>query len=612
MSCKCHQFNDYNCCCNKLDNNENKDEPFKHVLNFNPQQLYNSSKNIQDNNMNSVNINNEITMKEENVIKSSEDNETKNDWSHLLNSILDSYGHTIHEPINTGERKNENLENIYETNRKVDSVAEVPNLFEDNNELSEISSISDESNESGLSFYYDPTNYAPHHTDIDFIDIDFNKEQNDINNIDIKPFNEEKERQCVQFSEKNKKKPSEDTSKFFDTPHPSFKLQEKQNYDKTDGPTEKGENFVYHLEADSAPLQTNSIEQENKINNCYESNNNIKSDKKESEGYINKNCDIISSISVFQKSSGSEILNHSSSLSNNSNSKELSSLNNILDYSKNNILNLLSDNNSQYLNINLGDVSFASLSCENNNLNNLIELNRTVDYLFNKKRKREKEKIFEIEKKKKSKMKNTKTFLDISINRNKINNTFIIKPKNIFNILENSKIENIKNKNINKTFYNIFDKNKNKNRFLKGKTERVMKEICKYKNRLYENVRSLYREFQNYLSTNKEKFRLNNDFLARFIYKKFSSYPHSLIKEFFSKNCICDLYEQFLADTNFHISYLEKNVKLKNKIMNEEKKGDYSYEKCRKNFHKIFNENYNQNDLKFNDSNLNLVCDKII
>lgn len=588
MSCKCHQFNNYNCCCNKLDKNEDKDEPFKNVLNINLQQLYNSSKNIQENNINGINNNNEITMKEENDIKSSEENQTKNDRSNIFSSILDSNGHSFFEPT-----------------IKVDYVAEVPNLYDDNivELLSEISSISDETSESNI-FYYTPYEQS-------ITGIDLNKEPNDddINNIDIQPFNEKKERQFVECSEKNIKKPSEDISKFFDISYYGFKLQEKQNYDKIDGSTEKKENFIYHLEDDSAPLKTNSIEPKKKINNCYGSNNDIKSEKRESEGYINKNCDIISSISVFQKSSGSENFNHSFSLSNNSNSKESSSLNNILDYSKNNILNPLSENNSQYLNVNFDDVSFISLSCENNNLNNLIDQNRTVDYLSNKKRKREK--IFDIEKKK-YKIKNSKTSLDISINRNKINNTFIIKPKNIFNILKNSKLEIIKNKNIDKTFDKKSDENKKKNRISKGKTERIMKEVYKNTKRLYENVRSLFREFQNYLLTNKEKFFLNNEILAQFIDKKFSSYPHKLMEKFFSKDRICGLYEQFLADTNFHISYLEKNVKLKNKIMNEEKEGDYSYKKCRKNFHKIFNGNYNLNDLKFNDSILNLVCNKII
>ena len=172
---------------------------------------------------------------------------------------------------------------------------------------------------------------------------------------------------------------------------------------------------------------------------------------------------------------------------------------------------------------------------------------------------------------------NNKAYSDNSINYNKINKTFLIEPKNNFKI---AKLENHENKNINKTFLNIFNNTKRK-------TERIMEEIHKYnkdKKRMHDIVRSIFREFQDYLIDKKKENNLEGNFWNQYLDKKIKSYSHHLMENFFSEdNSVCELYMEFLGDT----------------IIKNEKKDDYPYKICRDNFHKIYSEKYHVNDLEF-------------
>lgn len=85
------------------------------------------------------------------------------------------------------------------------------------------------------------------------------------------------------------------------------------------------------------------------------------------------------------------------------------------------------------------------------------------------------------------------------------------------------------------------------------------------------------------------------------MYNESESYNDGRMQNFFSEDGVSDLYEKFLADEDYEKNLKKRNskcVKFKQQITNDEKNKDYSYQICRKNFHKIFNEKYKLNELE--------------
>ena len=105
-------------------------------------------------------------------------------------------------------------------------------------------------------------------------------------------------------------------------------------------------------------------------------------------------------------------------------------------------------------------------------------------------------------------------------------------------------------------------------------------------------------EFQNYLFDRGKKPDLGEEFNVIYSTKNISSYPHPFMEDFFSKDCIVELYKEFLEDPN-------------NKNYIKEKNDDDSHKICRNNLHKMYSKKYSVNDLDFEKNSWLLVYDNI-
>ena len=151
------------------------------------------------------------------------------------------------------------------------------------------------------------------------------------------------------------------------------------------------------------------------------------------------------------------------------------------------------------------------------------------------------------------------------------------------------------------------------NLFCKIKRKRVCEKVIKPGKKLEEIEKPLLREFKNYLLKKKNEFEEIFDkdkiFWDQFLYNgktppfkysmkgkefNFKSFSHKLMNFIFSKEDLNMLYEKFVSDTNFHIQKRESN-----KYKNEYDRN--AYETYLKNFNKIYNKNYKENDLILDD-----------
>ena len=144
-------------------------------------------------------------------------------------------------------------------------------------------------------------------------------------------------------------------------------------------------------------------------------------------------------------------------------------------------------------------------------------------------------------------------------------------------------------------------------KLLTNKRNRVKDELKPHMSKLYDFEKNIYREFRIYLFEKKEIYKKEPSLDIKFwelidindISKteieiegnKYKDYTHELMKYLFSKDGIPKIYEEFLKDNTFHKNYISKNAK-RQKYKNYE-----SYEKYRNNFHKIYCDKYEENDL---------------
>ena len=180
--------------------------------------------------------------------------------------------------------------------------------------------------------------------------------------------------------------------------------------------------------------------------------------------------------------------------------------------------------------------------------------------------------------------------------------------------MEKSKTENIENKDTNKALNKTTENTNTKiakimnkiyeyNKIRKNNENNKINKKSKDIKHIYEIARSLSREFRSYLLYKKKnkKCYLEDNFCDKYLYNKYNSYSNDVIQDFFSKKGVSKLYEEFLADKDYENNLEGRNkkfIEFKQKIINDEKNGDYSYKICRKNFHKIYSEDYNVNDLE--------------
>ena len=579
--------NNYNDVQNQMKEESINENPFQ----FNPYVSAQSPSNFPENiqgNLNGVNNNNndvQNLMKEESINKLNNENQEQNDLNNSIYSELDLFKNNP--KFNAPEKKEINLENISETDNIDPFVEDTPKSYDDfvqeikmmlknlKNNISEdneylICNINDELliqnaklNDSSLFLDFDNTN---------------NNKKKD-NNEDIKTSEDKKDNYLENFYEE-KKQSSKEMNELFELncENNSFQQREKsinckikgnsncifktqiiQNSGEKIKSMEKNENSL-HLSLDK---KSNKKEQKTKNDNKSEKNKgNIffqtqkieSSNKNKSEDYTKKIFDKENNSCLIgcknkKETQCSQISKNTSSQTNISTSKESVSIN-ILNFSKNNISAPSSENSLS--NINFNNITFSGFSHENNNyVNNSYELNRTFDNnLCNKKRKRKKEEK-------------------------------IIDMKN--NSCENiSKIKNPENNNNKKTL----DKQTND---MEKKRDKIKQEIYKYdKNlrRLYNIVRSLFREFKQYLFDRGKKPDLGEEFNNIYFTNDISSYSHPFMEDFFSKDCIVELYKEFLEDPN-------------NKNYIKENNDDDSHKICRNNLHKMYSKKYSVNDLDF-------------
>jgi hypothetical protein len=151
------------------------------------------------------------------------------------------------------------------------------------------------------------------------------------------------------------------------------------------------------------------------------------------------------------------------------------------------------------------------------------------------------------------------------------------------------------------------------NLFCKIKRKRVREKVIKPGKKLEEIEKPLLREFKNYLLKKKNEFEEIFDkdkiFWDQFLYNgktppfkysmngkefNFKSFSHKLMNFIFSREDLNMLYEKFVSDKSFHIQKREAN-----KFKNEYDRN--AYETYLKNFNKIYNKNYKENDLILDD-----------
>ena len=633
--------NNYNDVQNQMEEESINENPFQ----FNPYVSAQSPSNFPENiqgNLNGVNNNNndvQNQMKEESINKLTDGGQEQNDLNNSIYSELDLFKNNP--KFNAPEKKEIYLENISETDNIDPFVEDTPKSYDDfvqeikmmlknlKNNISEdneylICNINDELliqnaklNDSSLFFDFDNTN---------------NNKKKD-NNEDIKKSEYKKDDYFENFYEE-KKQSSKEMNELFELncENNSFQQMEKSINCKIKGKSncifktqimqksgeeiismEKNENSLHlslHKKSNKKEQKAkNDNKSEKKKGNIFFKIQNIESsNKNESEDYTKKNFDKGNNSCLIgcknkKEAQCSQISKNTSSQTNITTSKESISIN-ILNFSKNNISAPSSENSLS--NINLNNMTFSGFSHQNNNnVNNSYELNRTVDNnLCNKKRNREKDKIIDMKNNsceniniKSININNSKYFLENSIIYNRINNTIIPKSKNNLNNSEIPKIENLENKNDNKTLDETI---------IKSKTERILKEINRNKKgkrirRIYDDAKKSFRRFKKYLLNllkKKEISNLDADFRKKFFEKPIKSYSHTFMHEFFSKDCIVQLYKEYLFD-----KYNKNNLKENNEKLEENKKDEKNendpYKLCRNNLHIIYIDKYNVNDLDF-------------
>ena len=144
-------------------------------------------------------------------------------------------------------------------------------------------------------------------------------------------------------------------------------------------------------------------------------------------------------------------------------------------------------------------------------------------------------------------------------------------------------------------------------KLLTNKRNRVKDELKPHMRVLYDFEKNIYREFRIYLFEKKEIYKKEPSLDIKFwelidindISKteieiegnKYKDYTHELMKYLFSKDGIPKIYEEFLKDNTFHKNYISKTKKRQNY------KNYESYKKYRNNFHKIYCDKYEENDL---------------
>ena len=243
-----------------------------------------------------------------------------------------------------------------------------------------------------------------------------------------------------------------------------------------------------------------------------------------------------------------------------------------IENSKNSIKNLLNrkdpitlNNVTNNLHNALDDISFniSNLKITNDNLNDKFNKNDSLDNLCHKKRMRNKEKLFNIHKSTKYKEK--------------------LKDKN-----KNKSFSKKKKFNTQEFYPNLIDNKEVNDELIKKKRNIVFAIIKKIDDiKLGDIERYNYRKFTTYLN---EKMNSKNK------KKGNQSFSHNVMRNLFSSKRNLVLYEEYLKDEDYR-EYYRKKRKTKHLI---------AYEFYGKNFHKIYNNNYNECDLDLSVDEINL------
>ena len=147
------------------------------------------------------------------------------------------------------------------------------------------------------------------------------------------------------------------------------------------------------------------------------------------------------------------------------------------------------------------------------------------------------------------------------------------------------------------------------NLFCNLKRKRVREKVLKPGEKVEDIEKPLLREFKNYLLKKQNEFKeifiKDKAFWEQFLFKPktppfkyningqeipFKCFNHKLMNFIFSKEDVNILYEKFIDDTDYHIQRKETY-----KFKNEDKRK--AYETYLKNFNKIYNKNYKENNL---------------
>jgi len=426
-----------------------------------------------------------------------------------------------------------------------------------------------------------------------------------------------------------------------------FKTQIIQDSDKNKESKRKNKNSL-HLSPNkkSNPKNQKTInnnESKKKMGNIFFDTKKFNTlNKKESEDLPKenphkRNYSCLIGLNDIKESQNLQISKNTSFLTNLSTSKGSGSIN------KSNISNSFISApplDNSLSNINLNNKSFSAFSPENNNVNIIEKLNKTAgDNFCNKKRKRREGKKIKVKMKKtpknefndesqlnsdmknnyceniNDKLNNINNSIDNPTNNNSKNNKTTIKPKNNSNSPEKSETENAESKDTNKTSEELTENyTKKKQKILDVIGEDNIKKRKNNDNkenerRIYEFIRSLYREYRKYLLDKKgDKIReLSNDIYNDYLYNEIKYIKNDQMQKFFSDNLIYNLYEEFLADKDYDKNLEEKYQnfinskddpkKKANTILGIKLKKDNSFQKCRKNIHKIYNKEY-KNELE--------------
>ena len=151
------------------------------------------------------------------------------------------------------------------------------------------------------------------------------------------------------------------------------------------------------------------------------------------------------------------------------------------------------------------------------------------------------------------------------------------------------------------------------NLFCNLKRKRVREKVLKPGEKVEDIEKPLLREFKNYLLKKQNEFKeifiKDKAFWEQFLFKAktppfkyningqvipIKSFNQKLMMFIFSKEDVNILYEKFIDDTGYHIQRKETY-----KFKNEDKRK--AYETYLKNFNKIYNKNYTENDLILDD-----------